>query len=174
MIAADTQTSAKISLEIRPTHSLELYQFCEVLMNAADRFEGKDDVQWECDQITPHHLLARHRLDELILAFSGKIAVAAMILKEQNPSLPYNFDDGDKALYIEKLSVHSDYASTGISQQMVDYAMLKAQRSGANLLHLVCNGRGKSLCSTLNRLGFVAVEHFKSSEASHRYFRLSL
>ncbi|GDY25717.1 MULTISPECIES: GNAT family N-acetyltransferase [unclassified Agarivorans] len=162
------------NMVVRAISSIELYQFCELLMEAASWFESRGEPLWKFHQITPHSLLANHRLDEMYMGYIAGKPVAAMILNNRSGAIDVAPEVRRESLFMHKLTVNRDYAGKGLAKLMVDWARCYALKQGFTLLSLICNCRDERLRWTLSQFGFEEVELLNAQYQLQRYFCLDL
>ncbi len=162
------------SLVVRAISSIELYQFCELLMEAANWFESRGEPLWKFDQITPHSLLANYRLDEMYMGYVAGKPVAAMVLNNRSGGIEVDVNVRRASLFMHKLTVGREFAGRGLAKLMVDWARRHAQNQGFSLLSLICNCRDERLRWTLSQFGFDEVEQVNGQRQLQRYFCLDI
>ncbi|MEE1673163.1 hypothetical protein SNR37_002577 [Agarivorans aestuarii] len=167
-------SEATPNLVVRSISSIELYQFCELLMEAASWFESRGEPLWKFHQITPHSLLANHRLDEMYMGYIAGKPVAAMILNNRSGAIEVEPEVKRESLFMHKLTVNRDFAGKGLAKLMVDWARCYALNQGFTLLSLICNCRDERLRWTLSQFGFNEVEQLNAQYQLQRYFCLDL
>ncbi|WP_026959006.1 GNAT family N-acetyltransferase [Aliagarivorans taiwanensis] len=167
-------TEHQNSLEIRAITCLELYQFCDILMEAANWAEHTGEQFWTGKDITPHALLAKYRLDEMFLGFSRGVPVAAMVLNNQTHSLQLDEKSTRESMFMRKLTVRRDYAGVGYAKQMVDWSRRFATERGYTLLNLICECNNQRLRWTLGQFGFNELDGVNGKGKPTRFFQLDL
>ncbi|MGY5449485.1 hypothetical protein ACVFI8_00825 [Agarivorans sp. MS3-6] len=167
-------SKATSHMVVRAISSIELYQFCELLMEAASWFESRGEPLWKLNQITPHSLLANHRLDEMFMGYVAGRPVAAMILNTRCGAIEVNSEVKNESLFMHKLTVCRNNAGQGLAKLMVDWARCYALKLGYSLLSLICNCRDERLRWTLSQFGFEEVEQLNAQYQLQRYFCLEL
>ncbi|WP_432453023.1 MULTISPECIES: GNAT family N-acetyltransferase [unclassified Agarivorans] len=167
-------TEPSPNLVVRAISSIELYQFCELLMEAASWFESRGETLWKCHHITPHSMLASHRLDEMYMGYIAGKPVAAMILDKNSGIIDVGLEEKRESLFMHKLTVKREFAGQGIAKAMVDWARCSALKKGYTLLSLICNCQDQRLRWTLGQFGFEEIEILNPHYQLQRYFRLDL
>jgi GNAT superfamily N-acetyltransferase len=154
---------------IRPVQALELYNFCDVLMDATSWFERNGERVWSRRSLSPHALLSKYRLDELYLAYLGDDPVAAMIMNNRCDWPVIGDSERRNSLFVHKIAVKRNYAGLGLSQQLLQWARAHCLQSGHQLLMLTCDCQSPKLRQHWQTLGFDEVESLIGEDIRRHY-----
>ncbi|MFM2483989.1 GNAT family N-acetyltransferase [Celerinatantimonas yamalensis] len=160
------------SFTVRPVKAIDLYKFCEILMEAARWFEDHGETLWDQQQIVPHTILAHHRMDELFMGYVDDRPVAAMIFNNRCYWSQVTPQERRSSLFIHKLAVSRGHAGNCYSAMMLNWACQQSTEQGYTQLMLMCNCHQDKLRRLWRYYGF---EEIVSNDADgrvcHHYIR---
>ncbi|WNQ10611.1 GNAT family N-acetyltransferase [Paenibacillus aurantius] len=142
-----------IDLEVKNPADEELELFVSILREGAEWIRARGQEMWSERQVSLTALLASCRREELYLGSVGKEPAAVMILQEQD-QLAWADADGCPSLYLHKLCVRRPYAGTGLSVEMIRWAIREAVRRDKAFLRLDCAADRPQLCRFYEYAGF--------------------
>lgn len=158
--------------EVRPIKAIDLYKFCEILMEAARWFEDHGEVLWDRQQIVPHTILAHYRIDELYLAYVDHKPIGAMIFNNHCYWPQISVQERRDSLFIHKLAISRKAAGMGYSAMMLDWACQQSYQQGYRQLMLMCNCHQLKLRRLWQTYGFKEVEIINDEgNLCHYYMR---
>lgn len=157
------------SINIRPVQALDLFNFCDVLMDATTWFERNGESLWSRNRLSPHALLARYRLDELYLAYDNDEPIAAMIMNNRCDWSVIRDDERRNSLFIHKIAVKRSHAGSGLSAHLLGWARRHCLQNGHQFLMLMCNCQSEKLRRHWTALGFDEVESNFDKERRRHY-----
>ncbi|MFM2481089.1 GNAT family N-acetyltransferase [Celerinatantimonas sp. YJH-8] len=158
--------------ELRPIRAIDLYKFCEIMMEAARWFQTQGEILWDSEQIAPHTILAHNRIDELYLGYRDGEAVAAMILNNHCYWPQITNEQRRGSLFIHKLAISRRYAGKELSRRMLDWACRYGIEHGYSQLMLMCNCHQDKLRQLWISYGFSEIEsQTVDGESCHHYVR---
>lgn len=112
---------------------------------------------WRLEDLTKERLLKDNKINEFYGFNVNNESAGAMILKWQDTFFWPNAKLGESG-YIHKLSVRRKYSGTGISNKMIEQAIMECKKKNIAFLRLDCDaGRGK-LCGFYEKFGFTQVD----------------
>lgn len=166
----DTQKT----LELRPIKAMELYKFCEIMMEAARWFEHRGEQPWQSAQIAPHSILANNRLDELYLAYLDGEAVAAMILSNHCNKPRFSEEIRRGSLFVHKLAVRRQFSGQHLAKRVLDWACQYGVAHDYTQLMLMCSCHNQKLQQRWKDYGFSHHQTTLESGETCQYYLRSL
>ena len=142
------QHSLNSELVVRKINPMEIYNFCGILFQASHSFAENEEPLWDYDQIAPHAILGKYRLNELYLGFIDDIPVSAMILHHNRSSSYKDF------LAVDKLAVLRTYSGQNLCLAMLNWANQFALQNHYQNLALNCECEHPRLAEHLSQFGF--------------------
>ncbi|MFM2476584.1 GNAT family N-acetyltransferase [Celerinatantimonas sp. MCCC 1A17872] len=158
------------SFEVRAVRAIDLYKFCEILMDATRWFENDGEAFWDRQQIVPHTILAHYRIDELFLGYVDKQPVAAMIFNNRCHWPQISESQRRASLFVHKLAVTRESSGKGYSEKMLDWAYQQSVSQGYNQLILLCNCYHNKLRQLWQRFGFNEINSQDEQGELNRYY----
>ncbi|WJH35336.1 GNAT family N-acetyltransferase [Paenibacillus sp. CC-CFT747] len=140
-------------LEVKIPTAEEHELFASILREGAEWLRARGQEMWTERQVSLTALLASYRREELYLGWVEKEPAAVMILQEQDP-LAWADSDGCLSLYLHKLCVRRSFAGTGLSVEMIRWAVREAERRDKAFLRLDCAADRPQLCRFYEDAGF--------------------
>lgn len=158
------------SFEVRAVRAIDLYKFCEILMDATRWFENDGEAFWDRQQIVPHTILAHYRIDELFLGYENKKPVAAMIFNNRCHWPQISEPERLSSLFVHKLAVAREMAGQGYSEKILDWAYQQSVSQGYNQLILLCNCYHNKLRRLWKSFGFNEIDNQNERGELNRYY----
>ncbi|MBU0974640.1 GNAT family N-acetyltransferase [Patescibacteria group bacterium] len=111
---------------------------------------------WKPENMNRKFLLQHTEPDEYFVALIDEKPAASMILQETERNQSWKSVDGNKksALYVHWLCVNREFASQGLSDELIKFAKKESKKRGFSRLRLDTDGEKEKLCSIYKNMGF--------------------
>ncbi|MGM7721619.1 GNAT family N-acetyltransferase [Metabacillus sp. Hm71] len=143
-----------MDLVIRGISMSELEEFSSILIEAAEWLINNHKEMWTPNQLTIENLLKNNVIEEMFMGFINNQSATAMILQEKDPIF---WTDSTPSLYLHKFAIRRKYAQKGLSEQMINWAKLRAKQHNKKYLRLDCDADRPKLCNFYEKQGFIKV-----------------
>ncbi|QYR22449.1 GNAT family N-acetyltransferase [Paenibacillus sp. sptzw28] len=138
---------------VRNIVEAEFEEVSSVLKEAALWLKSEGQEMWKEDQISIARLYANYKTEEIYIGRLGGMSAAVMILQEEDAFFWPNAIRNE-SFYVHKLAIRRDFAKTGLSNEMINWAKAWARAKGKKYLRLDCAADRPKLCGFYEKNGF--------------------
>lgn len=142
---------------IKQAEENDVFTIERILMNAVIWMkENKLHNQWNEDSIKRDSLSKDYQINDFYIYYQNGVPAACIAITDLDLKYWSEIPKG-KSLYMHKLAVKREFASKGISKELIYFAKNLSRKKGVNSLRLDCNFQKNKLRMLYESEGFIYV-----------------
>lgn len=126
----------------------------DILLERAKWLESINQPMWNPDNLNPVNFEKMYPNETPYLIYRGKDTIGGFILLEHDNGLWNEEENKQKAFYIHKLVIKSEFSGQGYSEESIELIKKIAVQAGISYLRLDCYGDRPYLIKLYEECGF--------------------